>query len=314
MRHRMCRVRGEVDTVSHRLSGRRRGLSAIMAETAARHGRPPLSLIVNDQEWSTRSLESILAPHGYAVLRAYTGAKGLERAFSGKPDVIVAGANLPDLDGLELCRRLRADGRIPESTPIILITPGRASRTQRLAALRAGAWDYLGHPLDAEELLLRFDAYVRAKHEADQARTDGLIDSLTGLYSIHGLARRARELASQVYRSGGPLACVVFRADAGYDEETSQAVVQELAQRLRHSGRSSDAIGRVGEAEFAVFAPATDEAGASRMAERLLEGQPTGVLAGFHAVLDFRASNLQPQDMLRRASEALRPLGALQAN
>jgi len=70
-----------------------------METSAARHHRPPFVLIINDQEWSTRSLESILAPHGYAVLRAYTGSKGFERAVTARPDVIVTGAVLPDLNG-----------------------------------------------------------------------------------------------------------------------------------------------------------------------------------------------------------------------
>jgi PleD family two-component response regulator len=276
-----------------------------MAVATVRHGRPPVALIVNDQEWSTRSLESILGPNGYAVLRAYTGAKGLERAFAARPDLIIVGASLPDMDALEWCRRVRADPRVSDSTPLIVTTTTRVGRTERLEALRAGAWDYLGHPLDAEELLLRFDAFVRAKHEADHARTEGLIDAPTGLYSVHGLARRARELASHVYRLGGAFACVVFRTETPADEQDLHDAVSRFAGRLRENGRSSDAIGRIGEAEFAVFAPGTDAAGAAQLVQRLL-GSELGLLAGYHAVTDFRASKLEPQDMLHRATEALR--------
>lgn len=275
-----------------------------METSDARHPRPPLVLIINDQEWSTRSLESILAPNGYAVLRAYTASNGLERAVAARPDVIIIGAVLPDINGLELCHRLRADPRITASTPILITTTGQATRAERLAALRVGAWDYLGHPLDAEELVLQFDAYVRAKHEADQMRQQCLLDHRTGLYSLGGLSRRARELGSQAYRQGSPFACVVFRAEGDPGADLAVVVV-ELVARLRASGRASDAIGRVGEAEFAVFALGADAHGAEALVQRLL-GKPDlpQVAVGYFAVDDYRGANLQPQDMLAKAGTA----------
>jgi PleD family two-component response regulator len=282
-----------------------------MSQSEVRRRRPPLVLIVNDQEWSTRSLESILAPSGYAVLRAYTAATGLKRAVEARPDVILVSAVLPDMDGLELCRALRDDPRVTPSTPIMVTTTSRPGRNERLAALRAGAWDYLGQPLDAEELVLRFDGLVRAKHDADLAREEGLVDRLTGLYSMNGVARRARELASQAYRQSGALACVVFRVDAADDE----AAVGALAERLRVEGRSSDVIGRVGEAEFAVFALGANRDGAEALIQRIVRAaghaQPA-VAVGYHAVDNNRMANLQPHDFLAQASAALpRPLRAV---
>jgi len=277
-----------------------------METSAARHHRPPFVLIINDQEWSTRSLESILAPHGYAVLRAYTGSKGFERAVTARPDVIVTGAVLPDLNGVELCRRLRADPRITASTPILITSTGRATRKERLAALQAGAWDYLGHPLDAEELVLRFEAYVRAKHEADHVREQCLLDDQTGLYSLQGLARRARELASQAYRRSEPLACVVFRAEGAEPDSDVSAAGAELVKRLRASGRASDVIGRIGEGEFAVFALGADAQGAEALVRRLIgDAELPEIAIGHYAVDDYRVANLQPQDMLAKAGASI---------
>jgi len=59
--------------------------------------RRPLVLIANDQEWSARSLESILAPNGFTVLRAYTGQQALQRARTAAPDLIILDAQMPDL-------------------------------------------------------------------------------------------------------------------------------------------------------------------------------------------------------------------------
>ena len=279
--------------------------------------RPALVLMINDQEWSTRSLESILAPNGFAILRAYTGRKGLDRARTARPDMIVIDLNLPDMDGLELCQTLRDDPETSSTTPIIITTAGHPTRQQRLAALRAGAWEFLGHPMDAEEILLRFDRYTQAKLDADRAQDEGLLDQTTGLYNMQGLARRARELGSQAFREHTALACVVIgpdvpdTADAATDDSDLEAAIVRLAEALKQTGRVSDAIGRVGRAEFAVFAPGADEQGVRRLAQRVAEalkqnGDATPIRAGFEAVGDFREASIEPVDLLVRASSALR--------
>ena len=72
---------------------------------------PPLVLIANDQEWSARSLESILGPQGYAVVRAHTGRQAIDLAWRTHPDAIVIDSGMPDIGGVEVCRLLRKDSR-----------------------------------------------------------------------------------------------------------------------------------------------------------------------------------------------------------
>jgi diguanylate cyclase (GGDEF)-like protein len=279
--------------------------------------RPPLVLIANDQEWSTRSLESILWPNGYAVLRAYTGRKALERASSAQPDLIIIDASLPDIDSLRLCEQLRADSAVRDSTPILMTAPVRPSRSQRLAALRAGAWDYLSYPLDAEELMLRLDGYMRAKFDADRARDDALLDERTGLYNLRGLERRARELGSHAFRNHWALACVVVAPDVevNHDHTSSAEAVQQIADVFKSVFRISDAIGRLGESEFAIIAPGTDATGAVRLAKRLSTAinhdTPTDspelrIRVGYDAVADYHENPVELMDMLARATTALR--------
>ncbi len=121
---------------------------------------PPLVLIANDQEWSARSLESILGPSGYSVVRAYTGQQALERARTAQPDLIILDAQMPDIHGFEVCRMLRSDPRFSATTPIVITTSGPSGRTQRLEAYRAGAWEFLGQPLDGEALLLKLTTFL----------------------------------------------------------------------------------------------------------------------------------------------------------
>ena len=285
--------------------------------------RPPLVLIVSNQEWSSRSLETILAPNGYAVLRAYTGASAMARARGTQPDIIVVDSTLPDYDGLELCRKIRRDRHVPLGLPIFIIGPEPPTRQRRIDALRAGAWEHLGQPLDAEEFLLRIEAFVRAKLDADRARAEGLVDEATGLYNMRGLARRARELGSQASRQHAALACVVFAPDFdtrdrdAASEDALTDAAQRLAGAFKAAGRLSDAIGRVGPSEFAVVAIGTDAPGSVKLAERVAQAlaavpalsattRPFELRAGYYTVPDFHSAPVDTVDALLRATAALR--------
>jgi len=285
--------------------------------TEPAHGRPPLVLIANAQEWSARSLETVLGPAGFAVLRAYTDRNALERARSARPDVIILDQHLPDRGGIEVCRELRADPQVTPSTPIILSTSGPTTRQQRLEALRAGASEFIGQPLDGEEFTLRLQSHVRAKFDADRARDESMVDSETGLYNMRGLARRARELGAQAFRQKTALGCVVFSPDmsegtAAPAEEVILHAMQLLAKALKSTGRVSDAIGRLGPTEFAVVAPETDGEGLLQFSKSLAhEGNGSGATpirlrAGYDAVPDVHATPLDPVDLLVHATSALR--------
>jgi PleD family two-component response regulator len=274
--------------------------------------RAPIVLIIDDQEWSSRSLESVLAPDGFAVTRAYTAAQGRQRALTHIPDAIFVSIQLPDADGISLCRSLRELPEIGAATPILLTCPDRPTRTQRLDAARAGVWDIVAYPVDTEELVLKLDAFVQAKLAADRLRDEGLVDPLTGLYNLSGLEQRSRELASWAYRTHEALACVVFSPKAGEDAEPAD--VRDMVAALRRSGRISDVIGRLGKTEVAVLAPSTDGFGAQRLAERLAEAiRTTGpvpggtdIRAGFDAVENVREFPAAAKELLIRATMALR--------
>ncbi len=288
----------------------------------------PLVLIANDQEWSARSLESILGPQGYSVVRAYTGHQALERARTAQPDLIILDAQMPDMHGFEVCRTLRSDPRIGATTPIVITTSGPSGRTQRLEAYEAGAWEFLGQPLDGESLLLKLSTFLQCKREVDALREDSLLDPGTGLYNMRGLARRAKEIGAEAFRRRDPLACVVFspepEAPQAETEETADEEVQRMSDQVallfRQAGRSSDAIGRLGQSEFAVIAPGTGPEAAVRLVRRLggaVESSPIPVRggercvrirAGYCAVPDFAESTVDAVELLLRATTALRDL------
>jgi diguanylate cyclase (GGDEF)-like protein len=286
----------------------------------------PLVLIANDQEWSARSLESILGPNGYSVVRAYTGQQALERVRIAQPDIIILDAQMPDIHGFDVCRQLRSDARFSATTPIIITTSGPSGRTQRLEAYRAGAWEFLGQPVDGEALLLKLATFLQGKREVDALREESLLDPGTGLYNMRGLARRAHEIGADAFRRRDPLACVVFAPEArgvaasDAHEDESQRIAEQVGQLLKRVGRSSDAIGRLGLSEFGVIAPATGTEGVLRLVRRLgssIESSPIPVRggerslrvqAGYCAVPDFAESPVDAVELLLRATTALRDL------
>jgi diguanylate cyclase (GGDEF)-like protein len=289
--------------------------------------RPPLVLLANDQEWSARSLESILGPNGYAVLRAYTGKQVLDLARSAQPDLVIMDIRLPDMSGADVCTQLLDDVRFNASTPIIITTSGPAERAQRLAAFQAGAWEFASQPLDGEVLLLKLDAFMRSKREADRLRSESLLDPITGLYNMRGLVRRAREISAEAQRLHSAIACVAFApvAEAFEMEERplnghTEHVIEYLGAVVRRSGRVSDAIGRLGPTDFAIIAPSTRGDGAVRMMQRIqetMDAEPAAIgdsahklkiRAGYCAVPDFSESSVDAVEMLLRATTALRYL------
>jgi diguanylate cyclase (GGDEF)-like protein len=288
--------------------------------------RAPLVLIANDQEWSARSLESTLEPNGFSVVRAFTGEQALERARTARPDVVILDAQMPDMHGFDVCRVLRADPRL-KATPIIITTSGPSGRGQRLEAYQAGAWEFLGQPLDGAALLLKLQTFLDAKLESDRLREESLLDPQTGLYNMRGLSRRAREVAAEALRRHDPLACLVFAPELGDGNGTDpigesaeelERVSDRMGDVFRQASRSSDIVGRLGPAEFAVIAPGTGGEGAVRLAERLcaqLEMAPVPlrggerwvhVRAGYCAVADFAESSVDALELLLRATTALR--------
>ena len=118
--------------------------------------KAPVVLVVEDEPQMLRFLRASLETHGYRWIEATTAEQGLAEAASRNPDVILLDLGLPDLDGLEVTRRLRAW----TTTPIIVIS-ARGQEEDKIKALDEGADDYLTKPFSVGELLARVRVALR---------------------------------------------------------------------------------------------------------------------------------------------------------
>jgi PleD family two-component response regulator len=270
----------------------------------------PVVLLASRDEVFARSLETVLTPAGYSVLRAYTARSARDQARRTRPDAVVLATDLEDPTGLELCRELRAGGAVSASTPIVLTEAGTATRQSRLEALRAGADQLWSQPMDTEEFALRLAAGVRAKRDADAAHAVALVDVRTAYWNQSGLLRSAEETLAQLGRARAPITIAVLdpvwpAARADWD------LGDRVAAALRRSARHADAVGRLGAARFGLIAPRTNSANAALLGARLLEGIRRVVTAAAESLrvglasLDDAAVAPPAAELLARATAAL---------
>jgi two-component system, OmpR family, response regulator MprA len=130
-------------------------------------------LVVDDEPAVRQALQRALGLEGYEIDLAADGSAALERLRASSPDAVVLDVLMPGIDGLEVCRRLRA---ARDRTPVLMLT-ARESVSDRVAGLDAGADDYLVKPFALEELLARLRALLRRSGAED----DGAILRLADL-------------------------------------------------------------------------------------------------------------------------------------
>ena len=126
-------------------------------------------LIVDDERSIVDILKYNLEKDGMKVVSAYDGAEGLRLARSEDPDVILLDVMLPEMDGFEVCRTLRAEGN---NVPIIMIT-AREEETDKVFGLELGADDYITKPFSLRELVARVKTNMRRARSAETPRDGG---------------------------------------------------------------------------------------------------------------------------------------------
>jgi PAS domain S-box-containing protein len=154
-------------------------------------------LVVEDQPDRLASLSELLRQSGYSVFEAAGGVQALETAKQRHPDVIVSDVLMPRLDGIELCRLVRNDAELCD-TPILLVSADRKDSATVIAALTAGADDYLELPYDPGRLVAKVSRLSerRRAERASQTRLRALFATLADLVIVFDADGRHLQIAS----------------------------------------------------------------------------------------------------------------------
>jgi len=218
-------------------------------------------LIIDDSPVSRKLVELPLAQKQYKLIFAKTGQESTKLFEEQRPDLVILDWGMPNLSGEEMCRRIRASSR--DSYCYIIVMPGGTGSDCLVAALNAGADDYLTKPFHRGELMARVAVGIRSIELHRQLKTKtmlmerlALTDALTGLPN-----RRAIETWAAGQLSGAArhkFSCWVVVADLDhfkqvndtFGHDAGDAVLQRFSKILKANTRSSDLCGRLGGEEF----------------------------------------------------------------
>jgi two-component system OmpR family response regulator len=191
------------------------GMLENVARTMADNDRIPAVLVVDDEPNIRELVQVALQFHGCTVTTARTGKDALRQAEADRPDLIVLDVMLPDLDGFEVCRRLRSSGN---EVPVIFLT-ARDTSSDTVTGLALGGDDYVTKPFSVESLVARVRAVLR---RAGRAAGTAPASADTGILRAGDL--ELDESRWTVHRAGTPV-------------ELSPTEFRLLAYLMRHEGR-----------------------------------------------------------------------------
>ena len=238
-------------------------------------------LIADDDPILRRLLEIRLGQWGYQVQAFADGVEALAALRRPEaPRLALLDWVMPGLDGLQVCRELRANG--PDEYVYVLLLTAKDRKEDLLLALESGADDYLIKPFDPAELkarlrtgqrILALQADLIAAREA--LRTRATRDFSTGLWNRGAILDIVSRELARAHREGQPVSLGLadidhFKAiNDGFGHAVGDAVLREVSRRLQQAIRSYDSIGRYGGEEFLIVLPGCDPGAVPAVAERL---------------------------------------------
>jgi len=229
-------------------------------------------LIVDDDPTVLRILETHLKAGGYEVLAASNGREALEVVEREEPCYLITDWNMPEMNGIELCRRVR-QLELTAYIYIVFLTV-RTAEDDLTAAMDAGADDFLNKPLRKDELMARLGAGARILRLESRLSQLATLDALTELPTRRTFQVFLGKEWERSRRYHLPLSAVMLDIDFfkqindTHGHPAGDEVIRGVVQLLRRHCRKSDIVCRYGGEEFVALLPETDEASAVIWAER----------------------------------------------
>ena len=229
-------------------------------------------LIVDDDPAILRILEAHLQAGGYEVVSASNGREALEMVERHEPCYLITDWNMPEMDGVELCRRVR-QLELAGYVYIVFLTV-RTAEDDLAVAMDAGADDFLNKPLRKDELMARLGAGARILRLESRLSQLATLDGLTELPTRRTFQVFLGKEWERSHRYHLPLSAVMIDIDFfkqindTYGHPAGDEVIRGVVRLLRRHCRKSDVVCRYGGEEFVALLPETSEASAVIWAER----------------------------------------------
>lgn len=181
---------------------------------------PAKILIVDDEPQIIRVLRTALSTQGYVVRIASNGIEGADLALEWKPDLVITDVSMPEMNGVDLCRELRASSDVP-----IIVLSVRNNERMKIEALDAGADDYVTKPFSIQELQARVRAQLR-RNPSEPRETQAIID--LGDFRIDIPQHRVTVRGSDVHLTPKQFDLMVFFAQHAGKVMTHRALLQAV--------------------------------------------------------------------------------------
>jgi diguanylate cyclase (GGDEF)-like protein len=233
-------------------------------------GRLPCVLIVDDQPINIQALYRIFAPD-HRVLMATSGAKALAVCKDDPPDLVLLDVVMPEMDGHEVCARLKAD-EATRDIPVIFVT-SHTDAEEETKGLELGAVDFIAKPVNPAVVRARVKTQLTLKTQNDLLRQMVFIDGLTGVANRRCFDERLGTEWRRAARHSSPLALLMLDVDHfkryndRYGHQSGDECLRRVASAIKGGLlRPGDLVARYGGEEFACILPATDFDGALTVA------------------------------------------------
>lgn len=223
-------------------------------------------LVVDDCADETSVLCEGLRLYNYVADGVYTGQAALDRCEAGDIDLVLLDIGLPDVDGYEVCSRLKNNPKTSDIPVVFVTAKGNAEDISR--GYKAGAVDYISKPYNLPIVMLRVDCAMRTKQmleyiggQADYLHDTVYTDHLTGLRNRRFLQERLQEEIEKSHRYRYPVSCIVVDVDEVLPEDADLGaasmddLLAEIALSIRNSSRYYDILARFDGAMFAAVLP-----------------------------------------------------------
>jgi diguanylate cyclase (GGDEF)-like protein len=238
----------------------------------------PMILIVDDTPTNIQVLaEALRADYRVKVATSGKAALAIAGNPDTRPDLILLDVMMPEMDGYEVCRRLK-QAPATQGIPVIFVT-ARSDVADEELGLNLGAMDYIAKPFHPAIVKARVRNHINLKMKADLLESLALVDGLTGIPNRRRFDEALDSEWKRALRNGTPLALIIADIDCfkayndnyghGAGDQGLKAVAQALADALN---RPSDMMARYGGEEFVALMPDTDAEGARLLAERWRTG------------------------------------------